>query len=107
MKKKFCVDTSGFSNPLEFMPEDIHESVWAKVMDIIGKGQIAVTMEIYEEMILIPGALGNCIKAHKAEMLLEVSKGNWNWQSYVVLTAAMNKTHHKYISEYCGGSPKT
>ena len=105
--KTFCVDTSGFSNPLESMPEDIHESMWAKVMAIIEKGQIAVTAEIYDEMVHIPGTVGKCIKDHKAEMVLEVSKGNWNWKAYVACTAAMNTTQHKFISEYCGGSPKT
>jgi hypothetical protein len=26
--KKYCLDTSGLSNPLEFMPEDIHVTLW-------------------------------------------------------------------------------
>ena len=26
--KKYAFDTSGISNPLESMPEDIHESLW-------------------------------------------------------------------------------
>jgi len=26
--KKYAFDTSGISNPLESMPEDIHESIW-------------------------------------------------------------------------------
>jgi len=36
--KKYCLDTSGFSTPLENMPEDIHETRWAKVAELVTSG---------------------------------------------------------------------
>lgn len=105
--KKYCFDTSGLSNPLETMPEDIHESMWKRVRALIVAGHIAVTQEIYDEMIHIGGTVGKCIVGHKKLVLLEVNSNSWNWQLYVDHAAAMQAAHHKYISEYNGGSPKT
>ncbi len=105
--KKYCFDTSGFSNPLEAMPEDIHDSMWMKVKAIIADGRIAVTAEIYDEMERIGGDLGQCVKDHKAEMLLEVGDASWNWSAYKACAAEIQTAHHDFISEYCGGSPKT
>lgn len=98
--KRYCFDTSGISNPLETMPEDIHDSMWKKFHDIIVAGYIAVTKEIYDEMILIPGAIGTCIKKNKDKMLLEVNKGDWNWQAYLGNSNAMIVAHKAFISEY-------
>lgn len=69
--KRYCFDTSGVSNPLEAMPEDIHSSM-RRVVEIFEAGAIAVTSEIYHEMTDIPGAIGTCINAHKGQLLLEV-----------------------------------
>ena len=77
--KKYCFDTSGISNPLELMPEDIHASLWngfkAKCLQ---PGIIAVTQEIYDEMPHIQGSVGQCIKDHKADLLMEVGD-DWDW----------------------------
>jgi Domain of unknown function (DUF4411) len=105
--KRYCFDTSGISNPLETMPEDIHASMWNKVSDIIVAGDIAVTQEIYEEMMHIPGNIGSCIGTNKDKLLLEVGKGDWNWQAYVTQSNAIIAAHKGFISEYTGGSPKT
>jgi hypothetical protein len=105
--KKYCFDTSGFSNPLEAMPEDIHDSMWTKVKAIIADGQIAVTAEIYDEMERMGGDFGQYVKDHKAEMLLEVGHASWDWSAYKVRAAEIQTAHHDFISEYCGGSPKT
>src|SRR5580704_19617184 len=57
--KKYAFDTSGISNPLESMPEDIHESMWGNFKTkILPSGIIAVTQEIYDEMGSIPGSVG-------------------------------------------------
>lgn len=105
--KAYCFDTSGISNPLEVMPADIHESMWGKITDIIRDGIIGVTTEIYGEMVHIPGVVGECIKEHKAQLVLEVSQGDWDWASYVKFCTEMNVAHHAFISEYSGGSPRT
>jgi uncharacterized protein DUF4411 len=105
--KRYCFDTSGISNPLESMPEDIHGSLWSGFKTkCLQSGIIAVTTEIYEEMEHIPGSVGQCIKDHKAAMLLEVG-GDWDWGTYITHVNNMEDTHHDYISEYCGGSKRT
>lgn len=72
--KKYCVDTSGISNPLETTPEDIHQSAWVRIKECISNGDLAVTKEIYDEMIHIGGSVGECIKASAAQLVLELAK---------------------------------
>jgi hypothetical protein len=105
--KKYAFDTSGISNPLESMPEDIHESLWNGFKtDILPSGIIAVTQEIFTEMESIPGSVGDAIKANKENILLEVGE-EWDWGAYIDHCNRMEDEHHDKISEYCGGSKKT
>jgi len=68
-------------------------------------GIIAVSQEIYAEMEHIQGSVGQCIKDHKADLLMEVGD-NWDWGTYIDHVNAMEDAHHDFISEYCGGSKK-
>ena len=106
--KKYCFDTSGISNPLEQMPEDIHVSMWNDFETKISSGIIAVTTEIYEEMSAgIYGNIGIAIKESKSLMVLEIGDPSWNWNSYIGHVSRMKDQYQKFISEYCGGSKKT
>jgi Zn-dependent peptidase ImmA (M78 family) len=78
LMKKYCLDTSGLSNPLEFMPEDIHPTPWAKIAGLVTGGTFAVTVEIYDELKLLPGPIGECIKANDAALQMEVGEENWD-----------------------------
>jgi hypothetical protein len=106
--KKYAFDTSGISNPLESMPEDIHVSIWNHFKTtILPSGIIAVTQEIYDEMVpSIPGAVGQSLKANKANILLEVGE-DWDWGKYIDHCNRMEDEHHNMISEYAGGSKRT
>jgi len=104
---KYCFDTSGLSNPYEEMPEDIHRRLWIFVKSVIKKGDIAVTKEVFDEMVMIDTGLGNFIKQQKDEILYEVNQGNWDWKKYISNSSAMVGKHKSHISEYIGGSPKT
>src|SRR5262245_39062558 len=105
--KKYCFDTSGISNPLESMPEDIHDSLWNGFKTkCLESGIIAVTREIYDEMLHIGGTVGACIKANKSELVMEVGE-SWDWNKYIDVVNKMEEDHRKFISEYCGGSKKT
>ena len=72
--KAYCLDTSGFSSPLEFVPEDIHSVLWGKISGLIANGKFAVNAEIYEELMRLPGAIGECICAHKDNLQLEIEE---------------------------------
>lgn len=100
MKKKYCFDTSGISNPLETMPEDIHESAWTKIKACIEGGMFAVTTEIYDEMIHITGTVGECIRANEAALMLEIGEGKWDWDSYTGHVTRMQDQHRQFISEF-------
>ena len=89
--KRYCFDTSGLSNPLESMPEDIHERMWQWVVAYIGAGSIAVTQEIYDEMTHIRGIVGECINAHKDDLVLEINKGDWDWAAYTRIVENSSK----------------
>lgn len=107
MKKKYCVDTSGFSTPHEQLPYDLFGPIWDGVMRVIELGGIAVTTEIFEEMLSIPDEIGHCIGQSKESMVLEIGSGTWDWQRYVSINTDLLKKHEHVISEYSGGSPKT
>ncbi|WP_316233930.1 DUF4411 family protein [Bradyrhizobium sp. SZCCHNR1098] len=100
--KKHCFDTSGISNPLETMPEDIHESAWTKIKEKISSGEIAVTREIYDEMIHIVGTVGQCIKDAESELLLEVGEGDWDYNAYTAETVRMQEAYADFIAENTG-----
>ena len=105
--KRYCFDTSGISNPLESMPEDIHGSLWSGFKTkCLQSGIIAVTQEIYDEMQHIQGSVGQCIRDHRADLVMEVGD-DWDWGTYITNVNSMEDSHHAYISEYCGGSRKT
>jgi hypothetical protein len=105
--KKYCFDTSGISNPLELMPEDIYESIWVNFKTkCLASGIIAVTQEIYDEMVHITGTVGQCIKQNKNNLLLEVGE-DWDWGGYIDHCNKMEEDHKDCISEFIGGTKKT
>jgi len=104
---KYCFDTSGISTPFEYMPEDIHPSMWNSVKTFIEDGNVAITTEIYDEMINIGGDLGNHIKKQKNTLIYEIDIGDWNWEEYIDHSVRMQNEYSKYISEYIGGTKKT
>ena len=63
--KEYCFDMSGISNPLETMPADIHTSFWSLVRKFLVSGKVAVTKEKYEEMVHIPGPVGDEIRKNE------------------------------------------
>jgi hypothetical protein len=100
--KKYCLDTSGVSNPLESMPEDIimYNGIWTLVKDRIQNGAFAVNTEIYDELCRLDGNVGDCIRDNKDALILEVGQTEWDWKSYLQIVEEMRTKHQKVISEY-------
>ncbi len=105
--KRYCFDTSGLSKPYQDMPEDIYGRLWEGMKQVITAGLIAVTKEIYDEMVCIEGSLGECIRANQAKLQLEIGQPDWNWEAYLAHMVRMQTQHHAYISEYTGGRKGT
>jgi Domain of unknown function (DUF4411) len=105
--KQYCLDTSGLSSPLEFMPEDIHPTIWGKITDLISQSKFAVTAEIYDELKRLPGSIGECINAHKMALQLEVEDDDWDWQTYLGHYEEMKVKYESVISEYNGNRKNT
>lgn len=89
------------------MPEDIHTVLWGRVAKEVEAGKFAVTTEIYEELVHLPGSIGICIKNNKDKMQLEIKKGTWDWQAYLGHVERMRKTYKSVISEYNGNRKNT
>lgn len=98
--KKYCFDTSGLTNPLQHMPQDLHGGMWRQIRTFIESGQIAVTAEIYDELARLPGSIGDCIRHNKKALILEVDDDTWDWQAYLVQSSALIATYQTFISEY-------
>ncbi len=108
MTKKYCMDTSALSNPLQAMPPDIHKSMWAAIVGQIEGGIIAVTSEIYSELLAFDVDMpNNCIADNRKKLLLEVGHASWEWASYARLLSHLLDKYHDYLSENQNNSRKT
>jgi hypothetical protein len=96
----YCLDTSGLSTPLEFMPEDIHTSIWAGVAGLVDDEKFAVTTEIYEELSHLVGPIGDCIRKNKDILQYELEDTDWDWNAYLAHYERMKIEHEAVISEY-------
>ena len=105
--KAYCLDTSGLSNPLGSMPEDIHRSLWKKVAALVQSGKVAVTTEIFEELTHINGDIGDCLRASKSALQLEVGDEGWDFITYLEHTNRMQDDHKTVISEFNSGQKGT
>lgn len=107
-RKRYCLDTSGLSNPLESMPDTIaiYQPVWRHVITQIENGIFAANEEIYEELCCLPGQVGASIKNNKDVLVLEVGE-NWNWQRYLEIVEEMRTKHKTIIPEYNGNRKGT
>jgi hypothetical protein len=107
-RKRYCLDTSGLSNPLDSMPENIpiYQPIWAHVKAKIESGVFAVNKEIYDELCLLPGQIGACLQNNEDNLLLEVGQ-DWDWNTYIEHVNRMRIIHHDIISEYNGGRKGT
>jgi hypothetical protein len=105
--KKYCLDMSGISTPLEMLPVDTYVSIWVRVMSILESGVVAVTTEIYDEMCNIVGPVGDCIRANQEQLVLEVAQDGWDWQTYISHSTQMQITYEDVISEFNGDRKNT
>ena len=105
--KAYCIDTSGLTTPLEHMPEDIHRSLWRAVTDRIEAGIFAVSSEVYDELTHIQGQVGECLRANRIALRLEVGDGVWDYPLYISHSVRMQEDHAGVISEYNGGRKST
>lgn len=94
---------SGFSNPIQGMPEDIYVSLWTQLCDLVKAGIFASTAEVFEELTHIPGDVGQCIVDHEAEIKLEVGAGNWDYTAYLANFDALHPKYEPFING-TGGS---
>lgn len=101
--KKYCLDMSGFSNPIQAIPEDIYVSLWTQVCDRIRAGSFAATTEVYEELTHIPGEVGKCIIDHEADIKLEIGSDTWDYEAYLNHVSSLHPKYEPYING-TGGS---
>jgi hypothetical protein len=103
----YCLDTSGLSNPVENLPEDIFTSLWDRVKKVIEDGKICCNPEILEELGSIDGGLGDCLKACSAAMCYEIGDDKWPWQEYLECVETLKVKYEPVISEYNGNRKGT
>lgn len=105
--KRYCFDTSGLSNPVQQLPEDIYRSIWLRVTALIEAEHIAVTTEIYDEMVHIPGPVGACIVDNRRGMVMEVTAAGWDWQAYARHISDLQVRYEAFTSERQGDRKRT
>lgn len=104
--KKYCFDTSGFTNPLHDVPEDIHATFWERLADVVKSGAIAVTPEIYGELKgTIWSPFGKVIDTNAKSLVLEIGDVTWNYTAYIAESARMQQVYASFISENLPNHP--
>lgn len=104
---KYCLDTSGLSNPILDLPEDIFPSLWGKIIQRINSGALCWNGEISKELESIFGAVGDALKSAKASCCFEVGDDIWQWQKYLEIVEILRVKYQPFISEYNGGRKDT
>lgn len=104
---KYCLDTSGISNPVMDMPETIYISLWTQVVELIHAHIFCWNGEIAEELGSIFGMAGDALNSCNGECCLEVGVGEWQWEEYLELVEDWRQKYRDYISEYNGGRKNT
>ena len=99
---KYCLDTSGFSNPLETLPDDIHMTMWEKVKAVINAGDICFNVEIQQELKSINGSVGESLAGCADKCMLEVGDDSWDWKTYLANYEALKEKYKDVISEFHG-----
>lgn len=105
--KKYCLDTSGLSNPLEAMPADIYVSLWAQIEARITGGDLACTAEIYEELTHLEGPIGDCIKDNEPNLRLEVGDASWDFPTYLEHATRLQVEYAAFLRENHSGKKST
>jgi len=104
--KRYCFDTSGITNPLHDVPEDIHPTLWGRIARLIEAGDIAVTTEIYGELKgTIWSPIGSVIDSNSSSLILDIGQSGWNYAVYAAEAPRMIQDYRKYISEYMPRQP--
>ena len=104
---KYCLDTSGLSNPYLELPEDIFVSLWPKIIAKVNGGVFCWNVEISEELERIPGAVGESLKLARKSCCYEVGVGNWPWDEYIRLINRWRTEYRQFISEDNGNRKNT
>ena len=104
---RYCLDTSGFSNPALDLPEDIHVTLWTKIVALVETHALCWNREIGDELKSITGAIGQCLRDCDSDCCLEIGAGNWPWEDYLAHVERMRVEYRQYISEYNGNRKNT
>ena len=104
---KYCLDTSGLSNPVLDMPKNIYVSLWPQIIDKVAAGVFCWNVEISEELESIFGAVGDCLKSCNGNCCFEVGAGDWLWENYLEFNNQWQVQFQQYISEYNGDRKNT
>lgn len=99
MIPRYCLDTSGLSNSLVTMPQDIHASLWRAVEDLISNGVFVTTAEIYTELLRLPPPICQCVVESQVALIREVGDPSWDWARYISHTKRMQSAYENFISE--------
>ncbi len=104
---KYCLDTSGLSNPFVDMPPNIYSSLWVHVVAKVQEHVFCWNTEIFEELTSIPDPVGASLKGCNGSCCHEVGFGSWPWQDYLDLINDWRVKYKDYISDYNGGRKNT
>lgn len=104
---RYCLDTSGLSNPVMELPDDIYITLWRKIETVIKDHVFCWNKEIDQELEGIPGSVGGWLKECSGSCCYELGKGQWPWDEYLNVNNDLREKYKGFISENNGGRKNT
>lgn len=104
---RYCLDTSGFSNPVMELPSAVFVSLWPQVVSLIESKAFLWNVEIAEELTSIVGTVGETLVSCNGTCCVEVGQGEWPWEEYISVVGEWRNSYSQYISEYNGNRKNT
>lgn len=104
---RYCLDTSGLSNPVIDLPSHIYVSLWPLIISKINAHWFCWNVEISNELNSIRGPVGEALKNCHNACCYEVGADGWDWESYLQIVDQWRITYKEYISEYNGNRKNT
>lgn len=99
-QKKLCIDTSGLTQPFRTYRQSIFPRLWNDVFAILASGEVAMTQEIFDEIVAGRGdPLTTHVASCRQHLVMDV--GHQQMNGYVGVNSAMIGRHRNFIAEYC------
>lgn len=97
---RYCLDTSGVSNPWHALPERVFPTLWVKVRACIENDCFCWNDNIAVELRNFKGAIGDALRNRERFCRYRNGSPNWPYDDYSILLDDWKDKYRQYIREF-------